>query len=299
MVGPGSYNHHMSYSKLTKEPSNAVLKVHNQGNKGEGNLIYVGQNIIIDKEMNRRFPGGFNQAQPGIIKILGLLTKIQRKQSDTKQNKSRSPSPEIQHFRQIERPMSAMPQTRSGIIRPAYDQEDLRVQTLEQNQRGIHLQTQLKTERIIEDENEIKTSKILTEDTPIVEVQSHIKSGSIIKGSFMQHQQYVQPNKTKPRIPGQRNMNHLLQQSSNKFTPTQFTHTGHVNNTPFQSSTDNFMKKSGLQTFSNMNSNFSSSLNQNRPYNIYRTMNKRMDDDYVNQVNNRAAKQQQLHRRLI
>jgi hypothetical protein len=57
MVGPGSYNHHISYNKLNKEPCNAFHKKHNQGEDGMGNAVYIGQNIILDKEMSRRFPG--------------------------------------------------------------------------------------------------------------------------------------------------------------------------------------------------------------------------------------------------
>lgn len=57
MVGPGSYNSHISYKKLTSEPCNATLKLNEKGALGAGNYIFIGQNIMTDPEMGRRFPG--------------------------------------------------------------------------------------------------------------------------------------------------------------------------------------------------------------------------------------------------
>ena len=57
MVGPASYNYHECYKTLHAEPCNAVIKKHEKGSEGNGDYIFIGQNIIFDKEMGRKFPG--------------------------------------------------------------------------------------------------------------------------------------------------------------------------------------------------------------------------------------------------
>ena len=64
MVGPGSYNHHVSYKKLHQEPCNASHKLHFQGKEGKGNCVFIGQNIMVDKDMARRFPGVIEKEIP-------------------------------------------------------------------------------------------------------------------------------------------------------------------------------------------------------------------------------------------
>ena len=76
-------------------------------------------------------------------------------------------------LRTLQRPMSAMPKTRSGIIRPVYDSNEL-MGTFDRNNNNNKIKTfnenEIITDRIIEEDIEIKKSTINTEETPILDV---------------------------------------------------------------------------------------------------------------------------------
>lgn len=61
-VGPGSYNSHVVLDNLLKSPCTSVIHFNHNQIKGAGNYIMVGQSIVLDSEMIKKFPGGLDRS---------------------------------------------------------------------------------------------------------------------------------------------------------------------------------------------------------------------------------------------